>query len=462
MQDTARVGCVILAAGEGKRMHAKGSKVMCEVAMKPMLRWVIDAAHHAGIEDVCIVASSDDVRRAASDCVICEQTERLGTGHAVMCASSFLEGRGGDTLVLCGDAPFVSAEVIEAALAQHRAQGCDVTVISAVLDDPAAYGRIVREGDEVLGIVEAVDCTAEQRAIREINSGAYWFRTEALLTALKGLKNDNVQKEYYLTDSLSVIRGGSGRAGCYTAPNGDVVLGANDPTNLLLLNELAKQRIIAKHLENGVHFIGLDGIVIGPDVEIAPGAEILPGTILYGKTRIGAGSIIGPNSLLEDAVVGENTQFNASQGRQCRIGSGVTVGPFAHLRPDAVIGDGAKLGDFVEVKNATVGEGTSVAHLTYIGDSDIGRHCNFGCGVVFANYDGENKYRSEIGDYAFIGCNTNIISPVHIGSRVYAAAGTTITKDVPDGALAIGRPETRIIEGWGDRKLQSYVQKKSK
>ncbi len=455
----AQTSCVVLAAGEGKRMLSKRSKVLCEVAFKPMLSWVIDAAASSHIKDICVVASSEDVKSAAEGCEICEQKERLGTGHAVMCAQSFLKGRGGDTLVLCGDAPFIGSGTIERSLHQHRKDNCDVTVIGANIDNPESYGRIIRDEKGLKAIVEARDCTPAQLLVNEVNSGAYWFNTEKLLDALSRLTNNNSQNEYYLTDAVALIKENGGAAGCFTADSPDIVLGANSPADLLLLNERAKQRIVARHLENGVRFISLDGIVIGPDVEIAAGAEIMPGTILYGKTSIGAGSVIGPNSLLENAEVGENVEFNSSQGRDCVIKDGAKIGPFVHLRPDAVIGKKVKLGDFVEVKNSSIGEGTSIAHLTYIGDSDIGKFCNFGCGVVVANYDGEKKNRTVVGDYAFVGCNTNLVPPVTVGSRAYTAAGTTITKDVPDGALAIGRARQENIPDWADKKLKKYIEK---
>ncbi len=457
-----KTGCIILAAGEGKRMHAKKSKVLCEVAFKPMINWVIDAARRAGADNICVVVSDDDVRAAAEGCTVCEQKERLGTGHAVMCADSFLKSCGGDVLILCGDAPFVDSDVIRRALEVHRAEGNKVTVITACLDDPAGYGRIIRDGDGLRAIVEARDCTPEQLRINEINSGAYWFDAASLLGALSTLRADNAQGEYYLTDALEAIRSAGGRAGCCTAPTPDAVLGANSPADLLEMNEIAKKRIVSKHLQNGVRFVSLDGVVIGPDVEIEPGAEILPGSVLYGSTRVGAGSVIGPNSLLEDAAIGRDVTFLSSCGRRCSVGDGATIGPFVHLRPDAHIGPSVKLGDFVEVKNSTVGEGTSIAHLTYIGDSDVGRFCNFGCGVVVANYDGANKHRTEVGDYAFVGCNTNLIPPVRVGSRAYTAAGTTVTGDVPDGALAIGRARQTNLEGAGEKKLEKYIAKKAK
>lgn len=217
-----------------------------------------------------------------------------------------------------------------------------------------------------------------------------------------------------------------------------------------------------RHLDNGVEFISRDGICIDPEVVIAPGALILPGTILKGKTVIGAGCTIGPNSLLENAAVGENVTFNASQGRECTIADGAEIGPYVQLRPDSHIGKKVHIGDFVEIKNSTIGEGTAVAHLTYIGDADVGKYCNFGCGVVIVNYDGEVKSRTTIGDYCFVGCNTNLIAPVRVGNGAYTAAGSTITDDLPAAALGIARAKQVTKEGWASEKLEAYIAKKTR
>ena len=456
---------VILAAGQGKRMRAATSKVLCEVAGKPMLNWVIDAARKAEAGEICIVASEADVMEAAgkAGCLTRQQTERLGTGHAVRMAEDFLEERiGGDTLILCGDNPFMDSETIGNAYELHARQENAVTVITAEIADPARYGRIIRSGDALEGIVEDADCTEEQKKIREINSGAFWFRTEDLLGALKKIRNDNAQGEYYLTDAVAILLGEGKKAGAYKADSEDVVLGANDPAGLLLLNEIAAKRAVDRHLANGVQFRLRDGVVIGPDVVIEPGAVILPGCTLTGRTVIRAGAVIGPNSMVTDSEIGEGTVFESSKATDAFVGKDVRIGPYVQLRPDARIGDKVKIGDFVEIKNSSIGEGTSVAHLTYIGDADVGKYCNFGCGVVFVNYDGEVKNRTTVGDYCFVGCNTNLIAPVTLGDGAYTAAGATVTKDVPAGALAISREALVIKDGWAAKKLKKYIEKKQK
>ncbi|MDO4565786.1 MAG: bifunctional UDP-N-acetylglucosamine diphosphorylase/glucosamine-1-phosphate N-acetyltransferase GlmU [Oscillospiraceae bacterium] len=457
----SQLNCVILAAGEGKRMHASGSKVLCKVAGKEMLRWVIDAARASQVGELCVVASGKDVESAAEGCEICEQTKRLGTGHAVMCARGFLEPRAqGDTLVLCGDAPFIDRDTICGALDLHRLQGNAVTVISAEVEKPAGYGRIIRRGDSLAAIVEDRDCNDAEAEIQEINSGAYWFKTRALLEALESIKNNNAQGEYYLTDAVAIIIAKGLRAGCFRAENEFVALGANRPSELLRLNEIANRSAIERHLENGVHFVCADGVVIGPDVELGAGCTVEPNTQLYGRCKIGEGCVLGPGTLLTDCEVGEGCLINASQCAQSKIGSRVRIGPYVNIRPGSLIADEVKIGDFVEIKNSSIGRGSSIAHLTYIGDSDVGSFCNFGCGVVVVNYDGEEKRRTTVGDYAFIGCNTNLIAPVSVGDAAYTAAGTTVAQDVPAGALALGRVKQRNIEGWAAKKLQKYIEKK--
>lgn len=239
-------------------------------------------------------------------------------------------------------------------------------------------------------------------------------------------------------------------------------LSSNNPRELLEMNKIAAERIIERHAENGVIFLSQDGILISPEAEIKAGATILPGTIIKGKSIIEEGAQIGPNSLISDSVIGKGSEILSSHVLKSKVGSETTVGPFTQLRPDSVLGDKVHVGDFVEIKNSNIGDGTAVAHLTYVGDSDVGKNVNFGCGVVTVNYDGENKNRTRIGDYAFIGCNTNLVAPVSVGDKAYTAAGSTITKDVPSGALAIARSRQENKEDWADKKLSKYVDKKNK
>lgn len=444
---------VILAAGDGKRMKSPNPKVLCEVLFKPMLRWVEDACRAVGITDIIIVAGEDDapLRAVSPDCAFVRQPQRLGTGHALMMAKPLLHG--GQVLVLNGDGPLITPDTIRDALGAHLEQKNAVTVIAATVDNPTGYGRVVREAP--FRIVEERDASDAIRSICEINSGVYWMDGAFLQNSLlpENFHRENAQKEYYITDLIGIAQKQGKNAGAYVSSDGVELLGANDRAGLARLNRAARDRVLDAHLENGVDIPFADGVVIGPDVSIAPGARILPGTILLGHTKIGGGCEIGPNSRLENAEIDAGSKIQASWLTNCTVGQNCTVGPFAQFRPDTHLGDGVKVGDFVELKNTTVGDATSVAHLTYLGDCDIGKNCNFGCGVVTANYDGKRKYRTAVGDRAFIGCNTNLISPVSVGEGAYTAAGTTIDSDVPAGALAIGRSRQEIKEGWADKNI---------
>ena len=446
---------IILAAGDGKRMKSAKPKVLCEVLGDPMLGWVLDSVRNAGIpEDKVGVVIGNGAETVKS--YLAEkgeyrtfmQAERKGTGHAVMQAEEMLK-EGENVLVLCGDAPFVDADTILAALNKHTHRCNDVTAVTAVLPDPGSYGRVLRDTNGAFaGIVESKDCTLVQLGITEVNSGVYWFRAEALRQALAKLTYDNKAGEYYLTDTVGIIRADGGKAGTYTAEDTDIVLGANSRSDLLRLNIIAKMRIIEGLLDEGVEFVSTDGIIIGRNVKIGQDTVILPGTILRGNTVIGENCVIGPNSLIENCRIGNGVTLNNVQAYDSRVCDRVKAGPFVQLRPGTVLHDGVKIGDFVEIKNSEIGINTAVAHLTYLGDSDVGKGVNFGCGCVTANYDGINKYRTKIGDHAFIGCNTNLIAPVEIGENAATAAGSTITDYVPPDSLAVERAQTKIIEHW--------------
>jgi bifunctional UDP-N-acetylglucosamine pyrophosphorylase/glucosamine-1-phosphate N-acetyltransferase len=453
MQNTC---AVILAAGDGKRMKSARPKVLCEVLFKPMITWVCDHVAAAGIEDACVVLGSGAEKVLAvlpEGYATVMQEERKGTGHAASMTKQYLKAGGfSHVAVLAGDAPFVTAEVLENAYWRHIMEKNEATVITARVPDPTGYGRIIRAHDgRVTAIVEEKDASEPERAVDEINSGDYWFETEALLDFFENMTNDNAQGEFYLTDALSYLLKKGGRVGAYLA-DAKVALGANDRESLAGLNEIARCEIIHAHRENGVDIPFSDSVIIGADVEIGADTRILPGTILRGATKIGADCEIGPNSYLDNAVVGEGSRIISSYIERAEVQNGVKIGPMSNIRPDSLIGDGVKIGDFVEIKNSVIGEKTALAHLTYIGDSDVGKGCNFGCGVVTTNYDGTNKHRTTVGDGAFVGCNVNLIPPVTVGDRAYIAAATTITKDVPAGAMAIGRAEQTVKEGWADKK----------
>lgn len=462
---------IVLAGGQGKRMKTDAPKVLCNVLGEPMLGWVLDACESAGIERVCVIKGFRgelldeylEKRESKAQITAVLQAEQLGTGHAVMQAKAFLEAQGeGNTLVLNGDAPFIDAETIIGSLEQHKSSGSSVTVVTAHIGDPTGYGRVIRGEGGLAAIVEHKDCTPEQLSIDEVNSGCYWFKTADLLEVLGEIKNDNSQGEYYLTDCVELLIAKGRRADAYASRNPDTVLGANDRRALLSLNNTARFAVINKHLDNGVEFVCTDGVIIGKDVEIGCGTVIGANVQLRGKTVIGEGCNIGCGCIIEDTTVGSGVDLNYVQAYQSVIEDNVKIGPFVQLRPGSHIKRGVKIGDFVEIKNSTIGEYTAVAHLTYVGDSDVGANVNFGCGVVTVNYDGEKKSRTVIGDNAFIGCNTNLIAPVQVGNGAYTAAGSTITKNVPDNALAIERTKMEIKENYGLIRLKRHRDKLEK
>ena len=457
------LSAILLAAGDGTRMKSKHPKVLCQVAGKPMIAWVLDACGAAGVGDLCVVlgAGADEVRPLLPErAAVAMQTERRGTGHAVMQCIPFLEAHRADTILLVyGDVPFLDPAMLREAHAAHLSSGAAATVLTATLPDPTGYGRIVRDAaGEFAAIVEELDADEATRAIGEINSGIYLFAAGALLEVLPSLTPQNQKGEYYITDAIGLLRAAGRPVRTFRAPV-ETTLGANDRAGLLRLSDIAYDRIRRRHLANGVEIVSSDGVLIGPDVEIGRDTRILPGTILRGHTRIGEDCVLGPNSLIEDSEIGDGCTVNATQIYQSVLEAGVKIGPFSHVRPNSRLCAGAKIGDFVEIKNSTVGEKTAVAHLTYVGDSDVGARVNFGCGVVTVNYDGVKKYRTTIGDDVFIGCNTNLIAPVSLGYGAYTAAGSTITRDVPAGALAIERGELRLKAGWAARKLAARRKK---
>lgn len=448
-----KTGCLILAGGAGKRMKSERPKALCEVLKKPMLGWVLDAARDAGFDEIGVVTGfgrelTEKFAAEYSEANGLEistyfQPEQLGTGDAVKQAVALIRSVE-RVCVLCGDAPFIDSETLKKSLAFHTESGAAVTVITAGISDPSGYGRIIRDGGRFTAIREQKDCSPRELEICEVNSGAYWFDSEKLLEALPKLSDNNASGEFYLTDCVEIL----GNAAAYKSENPDIVLGANSRRSLFELNERARQRVLDRLMDEGVSFIATDGIIIGTDVKIGCDTTVLPNTIILGKTVIGKGCEIGANSHIEDCVIGDNVILNNVQAYSSTVEDDVKIGPFAQLRPGTVIRRGVKIGDFVEIKNSDIGENTAVAHLTYLGDSNVGRGVNFGCGCVTANYDGINKYRTEIGSHAFIGCNTNLIAPVKIGENATTAAGSTITKDVPENALAVERGQTRIIENW--------------
>ena len=446
----SKTKAVILAAGFGTRMKSKHPKVIHDILGRPLVSCVIQAAQEAGVDEICVVVghASDDVKAAIKeDVTYVMQEDQLGTGHAVMMADAFIEEEG-KTLVLFGDTPLITSDTLKALLDTTEANNNAVTVLSTVVDQPHGYGRIVRKDGEFYKSVEHKDATEEERQVTEINSGMYCFDSKALKDSLGQLTNDNSQGEYYLPDVLPIIMKDGGKVQALITENSDEILGINTKVQLAEAQLILQRRINEQHMLNGVTMIHPDQTYISYEAVIGQDVVVYPNTFIEGKSVIGADSIIGPNSRVVDSSIGDNTKVEQSTVLQSTIGNETLVGPYAYIRPNSVIGDHIKIGDFVEVKNAVIGDGTKISHLTYVGDADVGKNVNFGCGTVVVNYDGKKKHRTTIEDGAFIGCNTNLVSPVVVHEKAYTAAGSTITKDVPGEALAIARSRQTNIEDW--------------
>lgn len=448
----SKSAAVILAAGDSYRMKSALPYVMTRLLSKPMLEWVITAAKRSGVGDIAVISAKADNAVAdfvSGSCELFLQPEPQGTAHAVMQARQFLlEHADKNILILNGDTPLMDAETIRNALGTHIMNGNECTVISAKVEKPFGYGRIVRDSEgRFTEIIEEKDAASHIKKIDEISSGAYWFKAEALINALDSI-DPRKNGEYNLVDTVSWLVKNGFTVGTSFAAKPEIALGANDRNQLHELNHIARRKLIEKHLEAGVDIPSFESILIGPDVEIGMDTTILPGTILRGKVKIGKNCHIGPNTLIENSVIGDEVTLNTVQCYNSTVKKGANIGPFVHIRPNSVIGENVHLGNFVEVKNSNIDYGTKVSHLTYVGDSDVGKHVNFGCGTVTVNYNGKVKNRTRIMDNAFIGCNTNLIAPVTVGEGAYTAAGSTITEDVPDAALGIARARQVNKIGW--------------
>lgn len=451
---------VILAAGKGTRMRSKFPKVLHKVGGKAMLQHVLDAAEAAGAsEKVVIIGHEAELVEAmvAGQGKTALQAEQLGTGHAVMQAKAALEGFTGTALILCGDTPLLEGEELAKFCQAHKESGAAATVLTAIMDNPFGYGRILRDtkGD-VVGIVEQKDATEEQKQIKEINTGIYCMECPQMFEVLSTLTNNNAQGEYYLTDVLEKLNVAGQKVGGVITEDSDMVMGINSRKQLSVAEAVMRTRILDKLMDQGVTIMDPASTFIEKNVKIGQDTIIYPYTWLEGNTEIGADCEIGPNSRFTNVKVGNGCKLQFIYAHECEVQNDVTAGPYVHLRPDTVISDKVKIGNFVEVKNSNVGVGTKLPHLTYIGDSDIGSGVNMGCGCITVNYDGKKKYRTVVGDNAFVGCNTNLVAPVTVQANTYIGAGSTITKEVPEDALAIARAKQRNIEGWA----KAYKEKK--
>ncbi len=442
---------VILAAGKGTRMKSAVAKVLHDLAGKPLVEHVLRAVKSAGIKRRIVVVGhqADRVREVlGKDCLYALQGQQLGTGHAVQQTEKLWPKGGGTLLVLCGDTPLITAETIKRLIQEHRRSKAVCSVLTAQVPDPAGYGRIIRnrQGD-VERIVEEKDATDHEKQIMEINTGCYCFDQGELRTALSQLTVANARGEYYLTGVVGYFQRQGLTVIGVKLDDYRELQGINNRSQLARAGRVLRERINERLMLAGVTMVSPETTFIDIEVSVGRDTVILPNTHLTGSTRVGANCQIGPDTTIIDSEIGDGTFINNSVIKESSVGNNCTIGPFSYLRPGTELDDGVKIGDFVEVKKSVIGKGSKIPHLSYIGDSIVGKGVNVGAGAITCNYDGVNKWKTVIEDGAFIGSNTNLVAPVKVGSDAFIGAGSTITKDVPPGSLAVARGRQKNLAG---------------
>ena len=447
---------IILAAGEGTRMKSKDPKVLHRVCGKPLLNYVINASRDAKMEKNVVIVGhgSDKVLECINDEDVTFVRQPIGedvpygTGFAVMQGKDYIADDS-CVIILYGDTPLITGETLNKLIEYHNYRDNVCTVLSADLEDPTGYGRIVRdEFGEIISIVEDKDATSDQLKIKEVNSGMYCFKGKYLKFALEKIDNDNAQGEYYITDAIQVLKSEALKVGVYKTENEEEIYGINSRTQLSEAEKIMRNRINQRHMINGVTLIHPENTYIEDAAIIGRDTVVYPGVIIEGNTEIGEDCYIGQNARIVNSKIGNNVEIQSSTIIDSSVNDESKVGPYAYLRPNSHIGRNVKIGDFVEVKNSIIGDNSKASHLSYIGDGEVGKNVNIGCGVVFVNYNGKIKQKTIVEDNAFIGSNSNLIAPVVVKEYGYVAAGSTITEEVGNGDLSIGRARQVNKEGW--------------
>ena len=445
---------IILGAGEGKRMKSETPKVLHKVSGVPLLGHVLDLLDDLYVCDKVVVLGhgKEKVQSYVEERKVpwVFQEKQLGTGHAVMMARDYIKKT---VLILYGDAPLIESKTLNGFLNYHKENRFAATVMTSYIDDPYGYGRIIRDAEDMVsGIVEEKDSSKEEKLISEINSGIIVIDGELLNKYLNEIKNENVQNEYYLTDVIGLLADNGHKVGGFVVKNSDEIMGVNSRSQLAYADTVLQNRIKSKLMDEGVTIRGGESVYIEKYVEIQNDTVIMPGTVLKGKTKIGKNCSIGPNSEILNSEILDNVDVKNSTLIESFVDSGTKIGPYAYLRPNSQVGKNVKIGDFVEIKNSNIGDETKISHLTYVGDGDVGKNVNIGCGVVFVNYNGKEKNRTVVEDDCFIGCNVNLIAPITVEKNAYVAAGSTITRDIPESSLGVARAKQSNIEKWVERR----------
>ncbi len=441
---------IVLAAGKGTRMKSNRCKVLHEIAGRPMISYVLDSARDVGIQKICLVVGhqADKVKEILEGQGLDFQLQepQLGTGHAVESARNSMVDFSGHILILCGDIPLVKSSTLKSFIQYHEERQSRLTVMTASVGIPRGYGRIIRTDDGLVErIVEEKDADETQRSINEINAGVYLVESGLLFELLKRLKPNNAQNEYYLTDIIQEANNDGEAVNGYCIDDFSEASGINSRADLAFVSRKIYERISDMHMFNGVTIIDPSATYIDWSVRIGLDTVIWPGAVITGATVIGEGCNIEPNTFISDCEIADNSRIlSCSRLNQSLVASGASVGPMAHLRPEASIGRNCKVGNFVEVKKTILGDGSKASHLTYLGDSEIGRDVNIGCGTITCNYDGKKKHRTVISDNCFVGSDVQFVAPVTIGEGCVIGAGSTITKDVPEGSLAVTRAKQKV------------------